>query len=317
MAATDFKDYYKILGVEKSASADDIKRAYRKLARQYHPDVNPNDPNAETHFKDINEAYEVLSDPEKRKKYDQYGQYWKQGISPEGFSQYTNFDDFINELLGRFGGSSARYSTQTGRPGQAFGFDSLFGEGIFGDSPFSGSAANVEAYITLTLAEAFHGTQKRLELQGETFTVRIPAGAKPESKIRVKGKGNLNTKTNQRGDLYLSVKLAEHPFFKFESGDLGCEIPIAPDEAALGAEIEIPTPEGSVMLKIPAGIQSGQSLRLRGKGWPTPQGKRGDQLVKLKIMVPKTLTADEATAYRQLQACRKHNPRASLNFKGL
>ncbi len=319
MGVTNFKDYYQILGVGKSATADEVKSAYRKLARKHHPDVNPGNTEAETQFKEINEAYEVLSDPQKRKTYDQYGQYWKQAGMGGGaaagfdFGQYGNFDDFINELLGRFGGAGQARTVNvrtSGRPGQSFGFETLFNDGLFGaELP---AQSDVEASLTLTLSEAFQGVQKRLDLQGESFTVRIPAGAKPGSKIRVKGKGQVNPKSNQRGDLYLVVSIAPHTFFGFDGDDLVCEVPIAPDEAALGAEIKIPTPDGSVLMRIPAGIQSGQSLRLRGKGWPKPKGERGDQIVKLKITVPKSLSTAERELYEQLKTQREQDPRNHL-----
>ncbi|MGH2413002.1 MAG: DnaJ domain-containing protein, partial [Microcystaceae cyanobacterium] len=245
--ATDFKDYYEILGISKNATPEDIKKAYRKLARKYHPDLNPDDRSAEERSKELNEANEVLSDPEKRQKYDQFGQYWKQaaagatspgGAGTEGvdFSQYGNFDDFINELLGRFGRGGSRtgqraysYRTTTG-PG---GFQEYvdFGEGEdpynrFTDIP----GQDTEAVIALTFSEAFKGTQKRLQIDGETITVRIPPGAKPGSRIRVKGKGQMSPFSQQRGDLYLTVELLPHPFFRFEGDNLSCEVPISPEE---------------------------------------------------------------------------------------
>ncbi len=332
MAATDFKDYYQILGVSKTATPEDIKKAYRKLARKYHPDLNPGDKEAEKRFKEINEAQEVLSDPEKRAKYDQFGQYWKQaaagtpppgaGFGAEGFdfSQYGSFDDFINELLGRFGGragseSSGRrvytYRTSTSSPGGGGfgGFEDIFGGGGgFQDIP----AANTEAAITLTFSEAWHGTHKRLQLDGETIKVRIPPGAKPGSRIRIKGKGRISSFSQQRGDLYLTIDLQPHPLFKFEGDNIVCEVPITPEEAALGARIKIPTPDGSVTMKIPSGVDSGQSLRLRGKGWRGPKGKRSDQIVKLKIVIPKNLTIQERECYEKLRQASSFNPRRSI-----
>ncbi|MDZ8109156.1 MAG: DnaJ C-terminal domain-containing protein [Nostoc sp. DedQUE12a] len=326
MAATDFKDYYAILGVSKTASQEEIKQAFRKLARKYHPDVNPGNKQAEARFKEINEAYEVVSDPDKRKKYDQFGQYWKQagqgfpsggaGVDMGGFdfSQYGNFDEFINELLGRFGGASPRggrqtysYRTSTGAPS---------GFGGFGDYGFqdagAGTAQDSEAAITLTFGEAFHGVQKRFSLGNETIDVRIPAGAKTGTRLRVRGKGQINPMTQQRGDLYLKVELQPHSFFQMEGDNLVCEVAITPDEATLGASIDVPTPDGMVNVKLPAGVRSGQSLRLRGKGWPLAKGGRGDQLVKVAIAPPKDLSQQEREYYEKIRAIRTYNPRSHL-----
>lgn len=328
MAATDFKDYYAILGVSKTATPEEIKQAFRKLARKYHPDVNPGNKQAEASFKEVNEAYEVLSDADKRKKYDQYGQYWRQvgqgfpgggvGVDMGGvdFSQYGNFDEFINELLGRFGGGAPRggrqsysYRTSGGRPGSGFGGFNDFG---FQDVGAAGGNQDTEASISLTFAEAFAGVQKRFSLGNETIDVRIPAGAKPGTRLRVRGKGQFNPMTQQRGDLYLKVELQPHSFFQMEGDNLVCEVPITPDEAALGAAIDVPTPDGSVNVKLPAGVRSGQSLRLRGKGWPLAKGGRGDQLVKVAIVPPKDMSQQEREYYEKIRAIRSYNPRSHL-----
>ncbi len=282
MAASNFKDYYQVLGVSKSASQDDIKKAFRKLARKYHPDLNPGDKKAENRFKEINEAQEILSDPEKRQKYDQYGQYWQQaasqrqqqsqpGATPRGgvgvdvggydFSKYGSFDDFIEELIrgkAGSGGSRRNYSYRTSS----------------GSEGFSQPGQDVEAAITLSFSEAFNGVQQQFKLGDEAIKVRIPPGAKPGSRLRVKGKGQPSPFSGQRGDLYLNIELKPHAFFSFEDDNIVCEVPITPPEAALGAEIDVPTPDGNVTMKIPSGIDSGQSLRLRGKGWRKPKGER-------------------------------------------
>jgi len=325
MAAQDFKDYYAILGISKSASADELKQAYRKLARRYHPDMNPGNAAAEARFKEINEAYEVLSDPDKRRKYDQFGQYWKQaegfGGSAPGdfggfdFSQYGSFDDFINELLGRFAGGVAGgdrgYSYRPGTPPGGFGG---FGGGFGGFGEPSGGAGggDLEANLSMTLSEAFRGVQKRLILGNEEIEVRIPAGAKPGSKIRVRGKGQMNPYSRQRGDLYLKIDIQPHPFFRFEDDNLVCEVAIAPDEAVLGTAIDVPTPDGLVTMNVPAGIRSGQTLRLRGKGWPNPKGGRGDQLVKIVIVPPKDLSPIEREYYEKIRDRRTFDPRSGL-----
>lgn len=332
MAATDFKDYYAILGVKKNATADEIKKAYRKLARKYHPDLNPGDRQAETRFKEIGEAYEVLGDTEKRRKYDQFGQYWKQaGVGTPGrspgagvdfggfdFSEFSSFEEFINELLGRVGSGGSRgngnrnysYRPNTGGPTGFGGFEDFAG---YRDSS-SGTSADAEGAIALTLSEAFSGTTKRLSLGSETIDVRIPPGAKPGSRIRVRGKGQLNPYNRQRGDLYLKVEIQPHQFFQFEGDNLICEVPIAPDEAVLGTQIDVPTPDGTVKINIPAGIRSGQSLRLRGKGWPQPKGGRTDQLVKIQIVAPKDISPVEREYYEKIRASRSYNPRRNLQY---
>lgn len=330
MAATGFKDYYGVLGVSKSASADDIKRAYRKLARKYHPDVNPGDKAAEAKFKEVSEAYEVLSDPEKRKKYDQFGQYWQQAGRAGGyaggptdvggfdFGAYGSFDEFINELLGRMGtgapgaraGSGYRTTARPGGFGSGFpGFDNFSGGANAG-----ANAANFdqEASISLTLAEAFSGTQKRLRIGNNVVEVRIPPGAKQGTKIRLRGKGQMNPYTQRPGDVYLVVNLLDHNFFQFEGDNLVSEVPITPDEAVLGGKIDVPTPDGSVTVNVPAGIRSGQSLRLRGKGWPDRKGGRGDQLVRVTITPPKTLSDEERSLYEKIRDRRTTDPRKHL-----
>ncbi|HEY9629524.1 MAG TPA: J domain-containing protein [Coleofasciculaceae cyanobacterium] len=303
--ATDFKDYYAILGVSKTATPEEIKRAYRKLARKYHPDLNPGDQDAEAKFKDLNEANEVLFDPEKRQKYDRFGQHWNSyaeaptpsetNAATDNFDQYSDFDAFVNDLLGR-----SRRRTHTNS-----GFD---GNGFRSQAP----APDTEAAIALTFAEAFHGVQKRLQLDDETINVRVPAGAKPGSRIRIKGKGRPNPFSQQRGDLYLTIEVLPHSFWRFEGDDLVCDVPIRPDEAVLGAQIKVPTPDGSVTMKVPKGARSGQSLRLRGKGWALPKGGRGDLFAKLQMVTPQDLSAIEQECYENIQANTSFNPRAQL-----
>ncbi|MCW5314502.1 DnaJ domain-containing protein [Nostoc sp. KVJ3] len=332
MAATDFKDYYAILGVSKTATQEEIKQAFRKLARKYHPDVNPNNKQAEARFKEVSEAYEVVSDVDKRKKYDQFGQYWKQAgegfpgggvgadMSGFDFSQYGNFDEFINELLGRFGGATPRGGGGRQSYSQSYSYRSPTGatSGFSGfndygfQDPGAATSQDSEALITLTFAEAFNGVQKRFSLGNETIDVRIPSGAKPGTRLRVRGKGQINPMTQQRGDLYLKVELQPHSFFQMEGDNLVCEVAITPDEATLGASIDVPTPDGLVNVKLPAGVRSGQSLRLRGKGWPLAKGGRGDQLVKVAIAPPKDLSQQEREYYEKIRAIRTYNPRSHL-----
>jgi curved DNA-binding protein len=326
MPAADFKDYYQVLGVSKGTSEADLKSAFRKLARKYHPDLNPGDRAAEAKFKEINEAYEVLSDPDKRRKYDQFGQYWRQmggpqpGAGPDmgnvdfEFGRYNSFDEFINELLGRFGagfagaGGASSYPPRSPSAGMGGGFP-----GGARTAPMGSNMGDSEAEMTLTFAEAIQGTSKRLNLgTDEQITVRIPAGAKDGTRVRVKGKGQLNPMTRVRGDLYLIVKLQPHALFKFDANsNLVCEVPIAPDEAVLGAQIDLPTPQGNVKLSVPSGIKSGQSLRLKGKGWPMGTG-HGDLLVTIQIVPPRELSASEREHYEKLRSLRSFNPRANL-----
>lgn len=298
---TDFKDYYAVLGVSKTATPEEIKRAYRKIARKHHPDLNPGDKESESKFKDLNEANEVLSDPEKRQKYDRFGQHWNQPshseappsrethFGTEDFEQYDDFDSFINDLLGR---SQCRSSS----------------DGYRSQAP----ASDTEAAIALTFSEAFHGVQKRLQLDNDTINVRIPAGAKTGSRIRLKGKGRPSPFSQLRGDLYLTIELFPHSFFRFENDHLACDVPTRPDEAVLGAEINVPTPEGSVMMKIPKGVRSGQLLRLRGKGWTSPKGGRGDLFAKLQMVTPTDISAIEQECYEKIQANTSFNPRNHL-----
>ena len=329
MARNDFKDYYQILGVSKDANANEIKKAYRKLARKYHPDLNPGDKVAEARFKEVNEAQEVLSDPAKRSQYDRYGQYWQQvgqGVASPGagagvdfggydFSQYSNFDDFINEILGRAGARSSRsYSYRTTTPGGFGGVDD------FGD--FSSGFNHVppqdsEATIVLTFTEAFNGTQKQFCIGNETIKVRIPPGAKTGSRLRIKGKGKSSPFSTQRGDLYLNIQLQPHTLFQFQDDNLVAEIPITPEEAVLGAAILVPTPDGSVTVKVPPGVDSGQSLRIKGKGWLKSDRQRSDLIVKLKIVTPKQIGDTEREYYQKLQQLSHFNPRQNLEQTSL
>ena len=310
-----------MLGISKDANADEIKKAYLKLARKYHPDLNPGDKSAEARFKEINEAQEVLSDPKKRARYDQYGQYWQQmgqGTPPPSggsagtggfnvdvggfdFGQYGNFEDFINEILGRSADRGrSSYSYRTASPG-SFGSN-------YSDTP----AQDSEAAIALTFSEAFNGTQKQFRLRDETVKVRIPPGAKTGSRLRIKGKGQLSPFSGQRRDLYLNIELQSHLLFKFQGDNLVIEIPITSEEAVLGSKITLPTPDGKVTMKVSPRVDSGQSLRLKGKGWRKPSDRRSDLMVKLKIVSPKNLSDTEKEYYQKLAQATTYNPRKSL-----
>jgi curved DNA-binding protein len=320
----NFKDYYKILGVSRSASTDDIKKAYRKLARQHHPDVNPGNKQAEDKFKDIGEAYEVLSDGTKRRQYDQFGQYVNQGgfrpgagrtasSSPFGdydpavgqtvdFSQFDDFQDFIDQLLGRMGGAGR------GRPyGGTSGFQTEPPT-----PPTKGSSYDAEATIQLTLPEAYVGGKRRLRVEGtRTLEVNIPPGITHAKKIRLRGQGHPNALGGQ-GDLYLKVEVKPHPFFRLEGADVYCNLPVTPSEAVLGAKVEVPTLDGTVNINLPKGIQSGQKLRLGGKGFPKAGLGRGDQFAVVQVNVPPQVTDAERELYEKLQQIQSYNPRATI-----
>lgn len=311
MSANGYRDYFKVLGLERGADADAIKRAFRKLARQYHPDVNPGDKDAEARFKEVSEAYEVLSDPEKRRRYEQFGQYWNQmggpggGAGPGGFDvdfgRYGNFDDFINDLLGRFGGAG-------GMGGGGFGG---FGSGF--PSGFGGRAAPVdldaEATINLSLSDAFRGCERTLAVNEERVQVRIPPGVRSGSRLRLKGKGNLQPGTGRRGDLYLNLQLQAHPVWRLDGDQLRAELPLSLDELALGGEVVVATPDGEATVQVPPGMSIGRSLRLKGKGWPI-KGGRGDLLLTPVLRLPESLSERERELLDQLRQARSADPRA-------
>ncbi|MFM7640205.1 MAG: DnaJ C-terminal domain-containing protein [Cyanobium sp.] len=312
MTANGYRDYFKVLGVERGADAETIKRAFRKLARQHHPDVNPGDKGAEARFKEISEAYEVLSDPEKRRRYEQFGQYWSQmgGGSGSGgfdvdFGRYGNFDDFINDLLGRFGGASGG-----GFPG---GFSGGFPGGFSSGFPGAGRSTPVnldaEATLSLSYGDAFRGCERTLAVNDERVQVRIPAGIKPGGRLRLKGKGNLQPGTGRRGDLYLQIELQPHPVWRLDGEQLRAELPLSLDELALGGELEVATPDGVATVQVPPGMSLGRSLRLKGKGWPTAAGGRGDLLLTPVLRLPDALSAREKELLEELRRSRSSDPR--------
>ena len=305
MAGSGYKDYFQVLGVDRSADAGAIKRAFRKLARQYHPDVNPGDKAAEAKFKEVSEAYEVLSDPDKRRKYEQFGQYWNQagGMGGGGvpgmdvdFGRYGNFDDFINDLLGRFGG-----------PGAGSGFQ---GGGFPRGAQASRAPVNLdaEATVSVSFSEAFRGTERTLSVNDERVQVRIPAGVRNGSKLRLKDKGNLQPGTGRRGDLYLNLNVQAHPVWRLDGDQLRADLPVSVDELALGGTVSVMTPDGEAQVNVPAGTAPGRSLRLKGKGWPSRTG-RGDLLLTLTLAFPKSWSAAEQQLLDQLRQSRSEDPR--------
>jgi len=309
MGVNGYRDYFKVLGVERGADADTIKKAFRRLARQYHPDVNPGDKNAESRFKEVSEAYEVLSDPDKRRRYEQFGQYWNQTGGGAGgvdvdFGRYGNFDDFINDLLGRFGGSGTAGSG-------GFGFSSGFPGGFSGFSSTTGprqAQLDAEATLAISYSDAFRGCERTLAVNEERVQVRIPAGVKDGSRLRLKGKGNLQPGTGRRGDLYLTLQLQPHPVWRLDGDQLRAELPLSLDELALGGDVQVATPDGEATISVPPGMTLGRSLRLKGKGWPRRDG-RGDLLLTPTLKLPASLSAQERQLLEQLRAARSADPR--------
>jgi len=222
------------------------------------------------------------------------------------FGDYANFDDFINDLLGRPFANNPRNTSTSG-------FSNSGGFGTQSQSFSNAKGSDIEKTINLKYSQAYHGIETKLNLGAETVNVKIPAGAKNGTKIRLRGKGQLNPLSKQRGDLYLKVELQPHDFFQFEDDKLVCEVPISPHEAVLGAEITVPTPEGEVKVKIPAGIRHGQSLRLKGKGWSSTKGDYGDLLVKIALATPNNISVQEKEYYEKIREISKDNPRANLS----
>lgn len=302
-----YKDYYKILGVERGASEKEIKTAYRRLARKHHPDVNPNDKAAEDKFKDISEAYEVLSDSEKRSKYDQYGQYWEQanvgggqpggGMPPgwEGFGfdfgdfdrgrvdvgAESGFSDFFEMLFG--GGRSARSGPRVRR------------------APVKGR--NVEADMEISLEDAFEGAKKTFKINGRTIELSIPKGVRDGQKMRLSGQGESGS--GGKGDLMIRMKLRPHPTFERKDDDLYVEVLVDYLDAALGGEVEVPTLSGRVTMKIPPGTKSGKSFRLPGQGMPKiSKNERGNIYAKIRVQIPDKIGDEERKLLEQIRQLR-------------
>ena len=329
--AAKTKDYYEVLGIARGATQDEIKAAYRKLARKYHPDVNPEDKAAEERFKEIQEANEVLSDAEKREKYDRYGENWRyadqmppsgRGGAAAGGAGFGGFDF-------DFGGAAG-----------ADIFEELFGRAR-GGGRRSTRGRDVEADLEITLEEAHRGAKRTLELQvadlcptckgtgvdgdrhcrtcggagqvlkPKTIDVNIPAGVRDGSTVRLAGQGGSGT---EPGDLYLHIRVRPHPVFAVRGDDLEVELPIAPWEAVLGAKLEVPTIDGRVDVTVPPGAQSGQKLRLRGQGLTRRKGGRGDEYVRLKVVVPRKASEEERELYEELKRVSRFDPRKSVRY---
>jgi len=305
-----YKDYYKDLGVRKTATAAEIKKAYRALANKYHPDKARGDKAAEEKFKDINEANEVLSDPVKRKKYDQFGADWKHyeeaGAQPGGFdwSKYASA-----------GGQAHRTNTQ--EPDATFAeagvsdlFEMLFGQRSSQQPGMRGAAIkgeDLETATTLSLEEAYHGTTRLIQLRSQTIKVTIRPGIAHQQMLRITGKGNAGRRGGPTGDLYLTVMIAPHAEFHRSGNDLHCDLPVELYTAVLGGETQIKTLKGTVTVKIPQGTPNGKELRLRGLGMPlyAKKNKFGNLLVKVLLVLPEPLSEAEIDLFKQLAALRK------------
>lgn len=313
----EYKDYYQTLGVDKEATAADIQRAYRKLARQFHPDVNK-DPGAEARFKDVGEAYEVLKDPDKRGKYDQYGAAWKQvrtgGAPPPGWEGFQ-FD---------FGGGDSRFEFRSAGGGSGFSsfFDMLFGGA--GPQGFPGGGRrsnwspprrgrNHEVSLPLSLKNLAEGGPRTIEFldrsNGRTrrLEVRIPKGVLPGQSIRLGGQGGKGA-GGPDGDLLLRVEALPHPVFRRRDRDLHCDVPVSPWTAALGGKVRIPTLTGTAEARLPAGSSTGRKMRLRGRGLPNPKGPDGDLLAEIQVVVPTQLTDEEKALFEQLAETSAFEP---------
>jgi len=304
-----YKDYYKDLNIGKTASPAEIKKAYRTLANKYHPDKTNGDKAAEEKFKAVNEANEVLSDPVKRKKYDQFGADWKHyeegGAQPGGFdwSKYAS------------GGQTRRTSTHESDTGFADdGVNDLF-EMLFGQRPGQRQGRrgtvikgkDLETQTTLSLEEAYHGTKWLIQLNGQTIKVTIKPGAADQQMLRIPGRGAGGLSGGPNGDLYLTVKIAPHPEYQRKGNDLRCDLPVSLYTAVLGGKAEIKTLKGKVTVNIPKGTSNGKELRLRGLGMPIygKKGKFGDLLVKVNVVLPEHLGTEEIDLFGKLAGLRK------------
>ncbi len=351
------KDFYQTLGVARDADEKAIKSAYRKLAREFHPDVNPNNPNAEAKFKEISAAFQVLSDADKRKLYDQWGDDFdkippgytggpgpssgERGYSGGGYPGQGAGGGFggpggidIEELLRQAQQAQAGRGGQGGMPGGFGGasqggqggggmFDELFGNFRGGGGRRRGpqKGGDVEQPVEVSFAESIKGTQRRLNLvirsddgreEKRDVTVKIPAGVSSGTRVKISGKGASSSSGGANGDMFLKVNVRADPFWRRDGNNLKIEVPVSFAEAALGAQIPVPTLDGTVTLKIPAGTQSGQTFRLSGRGIAPKSGAAGDELVTVKVSVPKDLSERETEIIEELRALRPDDVRSGL-----
>ena len=305
-------DYYKILGVDKNASQDDIKKAFRKLARKYHPDLNPNDPSAKDKFQEINEANEVLSDPEKRKKYDEYGEHWKHADEFEAQKKARQHAGAGGGGFSGFGGDGGSYWYSSDGEGFSGGdaggfsdfFESMFGHrggGGRGGSGFRGQDFNAELHLSLRDAAQTH--KQVLNVNGKQVRITIPAGVADGQVIKLKGYGGEGINGGPAGDLYITFRIAEDPVFKRLGDDLYMDVEVDLYTAVLGGEKVVDTLEGKVKLKIKPETQNGTKVRLKGKGFPIykKEGQFGDLIVTYSVKIPTSLTDRQKELFRELQ----------------
>jgi curved DNA-binding protein len=308
-----FRDYYQTLGVSKTATQEEIKSAFRKLARKYHPDTAKDKKSAEEKFKEINEAYEVLSDPEKRKKYDAYGANWQQGgfqPPPGGGGAYEGFP-------GGFGEGGVEF--HFGGTGFSDFFEQLFGARRGGRRGFAGRdfeeppmhGQDVEADILVTLEEALHGSTRQISFRRgasakiQTYTVKIPKGVREGQRVRLAGQGESSGGGGQAGDLYLRIKFEKHPDFNVSGSDLYYDLEIPVWQAVLGGDAEIPTLDGRAKLHVPPGAQNGQKFRLSGRGLPRKEGGRGNLYAVVQPALPRELTSRERELWKEIASLER------------
>ena len=316
-----YKDYYEILGIKKDAPQSEIKKAYRKLAKKYHPDANPGNQEAEEKFKAANEAYEVLGDEEKRKKYDRFGQsgdfYNGMDFDPSEFGYGHNvryeyhtggpnkgFSDFFNMFFGRGTSTMENMFSHSGRPNEGFGG---FGR------HFSSKGEDVEAGIAITLQEGYHGVEKNISLQvngrPKRIAFKVPAGILPDEKIKFAGQGRPGANGGPKGDLYLKVNFKQDSSLTLDGVDIIAVVDLTPWEAALGDEVVVDTFEGKIKVKIPAGIQTDGKIKVAKRGYKDKKGRQGNLYIKIRIVNPKSLTPEERKLYEELKQASSFNPR--------
>jgi curved DNA-binding protein len=351
----NFRDYYEILGISKEATADEIKRSYRALARQYHPDLNPGDRAAEEKFKLLSEAYDVLSDADKRVQYEEYSRYWNQkgfkswnrrgkrsqSVNNAEYSAFEDFDNFVEQLLARHKNdleasrwesvatvakeavspSRRSSSRESASSAQSDGYssnsyssrdNSSARRASYKTQPAAPSRRDAEADLTVPLEKAYAGGRERIRLEdGRSLEVNMPPGMLTGQRIRLKGQGIGG------GNLYLRIEVEPHAYFTLQSSgqqssDVYCQLPITPSEAILGGTIAVPTLGGPVNMMIPPGVQSGQRLRLTGKGYPIGEGLYSDQIVEIEVVMPTVLDDEEKALYQELRKIERFDPRANL-----